>query len=62
MWFAVAALGGQGGQEEDEQKQRQSSEHAEAEDPQVQPRLRDGHRHLQGGQSSTFEDSYNNCY
>ena len=35
----LTALGGQRGQEENEQKQRKSPEHAASEDPQVQQRL-----------------------
>lgn len=35
----MTAVGGQRGEEEDEQKQCQSLEHASAEDPQIQQRF-----------------------
>lgn len=43
------ALGGQRGQEEDEQKQRKSPQYPTSEDPQVQQRVRNRNRFIQGG-------------
>lgn len=50
------ALGGQRGQKEDEQKQRQSPQYAASEDPQVQQRLRNGNSCIQGGKLGKFHD------
>lgn len=47
--FCFLALGGQRGQEEDEQKQCESSQHSASEDPQVQQRLRVWNSCLQRG-------------
>lgn len=45
----IPAMGGQRGQEEDEQKQRKSSQYATSKDSQVQQRLRNRNSCLQGG-------------
>ena len=43
------AVGGQGGEEADEQKQREGAEHSAPEDPEAQPRLRGAHQRIQTG-------------
>lgn len=54
----VSALGGQRGEEEDEQEQRKSPQHIAPEDPQVQPGLRDRNHCLQGGDEMTHDATH----